>query len=158
MKTLFATTALVSARAFAGVAAPRVEPVLTGAATLTMPTRASKRGSESKYPFASLTAVGMAFGVTNKTAANLSSIVSNANRKMVKPVLGDDGKATFATKEIKDADGNTTTVPDTSKPITAPTAHYFAFDVTPEYRTQNKEAFAKDGTFAGATVLVFRDK
>lgn len=152
--SLLATSALT---AFAN-AAPRVEPITTAAATMALPERASKRGSETKYPFASLTAVGMAFGVKNKNAANLSSIVSNQNRKMVKPVLGEDGKPTYGTKELTAEDGTKSTVPDTSKPITATEAHYFAFDVTPEYRAANKAAFAKDGPFEGVQVLVFRDK
>lgn len=144
--------------AAAKTAAPRVEPVLTGAAKITMPTRTSKRGSESKYPFDSLTEVGMAFGVKNKTAAQLSSIVSNANRKHLAEVKDATGNTVYETKVIKGADGTETNVPDTSKPKTEATKHFFAFDVDADYRKANADAFKKDGAFEGATVLVFRDK
>lgn len=138
--------------------AERIEPVLTGAGKITLPTRTSKRGSESKYPFASLTEVGMAFGVKNKTAANLSSIVSNANRKHQVPVTDENGNAVYDTKEIRGADGTVTNVPDTSKPKMQAGKRFFAFDVTPEYRKANAEAFAKGGTFEGASALVFREQ
>jgi len=138
--------------------APRVEPVLTAAAKIALPVRTSKRGSESKYSFDSLTEVGMAFGVKNKTATQLSSIVSNANRKALMPETDDGGNALYETKELTGADGTKTVVPDTNKPKMTATKHFFAFDVTDEYRKANKDAFAKGGAFEGVTTLVFRDK
>jgi len=139
--------------------APRVEPVLTSVAKIALPVRENKRGSESKYSFDALTEVGTAFGVKNKTAAQLSSIVSNANRKARTPELDANGQAMYATKEITGPDGVTKmTVPDTDKPKTVETKHFFAFDVTDEYRKANKDAFAKGGAFEGVNTLVFRDK
>ncbi len=148
-------------RAFAnpaGNTAKRVEPVLTGIAAIPLPERASKRGSISLYPFDTLANVGEAFGVTNKTAAQLSSIVSNANRKAMVPETDAAGNAVYNTKELVGADGSKTTVPDSNNPKMKAGKHFFAFDVTPEYRDANKASFAKGATFEGATVLVFRDK
>lgn len=166
INTALSTAALAMPRAFAndpaaGTAtprsnAPRVEPQLTAVASITMPTRSSKRGSVSIYPFANLTTVGQAFGVKNKTAAQLSSIVSNANRKALVPVTDENGPV-YDTKEISGADGTKTVVPDTSKPKMTASKHFFAFDVTAEYKKANAEAFKKDGPFEGATALVFRD-
>jgi hypothetical protein len=161
-KSLLLASAMtaVAPRAFANAEAEkpaRIDPILTGTAKIALPERKSKRGSESKYPFAALTEAGMAFGVKNKTAAQLSSIVSNANRKALQPKLNADGTQIFKTKEIKAADGTVTNVPTQEAEMEA-TAHYFAFDVTDEYRAANTPAFAKGGEFEGSSVLVFRDK
>lgn len=138
-------------------AAARVEPQLTGVAALSLPTRVNKRGSETKYPFESLDAVGKAFGVKNKSAAQLSSIVSNANRKNTEVIKDEAGNVVYQTKEISGPDGSKVSVPDTSKPKTKPVKKFFAYDVTPEYKAANKEAFAKGGNFEGAITLVFRE-
>ena len=154
-----ALTLAANPRAFdnAGAAAkpatPRVEPVLTGAFKIDMPERQSKRGSESKYPFDTLTEIGQAFGVKNKTASQLSSIVSNANRKALVEVKDAAGNTLYETKELTGADGTKTVVPDTSKPKTEATKHFFAHDVDAAMKAKIK------GTpLEGSTVLVFRDK
>ena len=132
---------------------PRVEPVVTAIATPVMPERSNKRGSVSLYPFDSLTAVGQAFGVKNKTAANLASIVSNANRKAMVQETDASGAKVFDTKEIADEAGNKTTVPDTSKPKMVASKHFFAHDVDVAYAKTLK------GTpLEGSSVLIFRDK
>lgn len=147
---LIGTTAL---SAFANTAAARVDPQLTGAAKLAIPERVSKRGSESKYPFASLTEIGMAFGVKNKKASQLSSIVSNANRKNVVAVKDEAGNAVFNTKTVKDAAGNDIQVPDAASPKTEIKAHFIAYDVTPELAKSLK------GTpLEGASAIVQRDQ
>lgn len=135
----------------------RVEPALTGIGKITMPTRVSKRGSETKYPFDSLTEVGTAFGVKNKTAANLTSIVSNANRKAQIDKRDEAGNVVYHTKKLSDGAGGVTEVPDTSKPVKIATKKFFAFDVTEEYKKANADAFKKGGDFEGATALVFRE-
>lgn len=153
-KRLFALSASTAAVAFANETAKRVEPVLTAVATgIAMPERASKRGSVSLYPFDTLATVGAAFGVKNKTAAQLSSIVSNANRKAMTPELDAAGNKVYNTKEITGADGTKTTVPDTANPKMVATKHFFAHDVTPDYAKTLKGTPLED-----SSVVVFRDK
>lgn len=127
---------------------PRVEPVLTAVTTaVPMPTRESKRGSKSSYPFDSLTAVGASFGVKNKTAKQMASIVSNANRKAPQePKRDAAGNIVYKTAEMKDANGTVIGRAPTQEPETVATRHYFAVDVD-----------AKDDP-DGASVRVFRDK
>lgn len=134
--------------------APRVEPDLAGVGFKlpTLPEKSSKRGSQSLYPFDKL-AVGEAFGVKNKTAANLSSIVSNANRKNTRELKDAEGNTVYETKVLKGADGSETTVPDTSKPKREAVKHFYAIDVDGDMKKQIK------GTpLEGSTVLVCRDK
>lgn len=152
-----AMTTIARPIAFASAPTPpapkpeRVEPTLTGVAALEMPVRASRRGSESKYPFATLE-IGQAFGVKNKTAAQLSSIVSNANRKYQVNKTDAAGNVVFKTNEMKDAAGNVTHVP-TDQPEKIAGRHFFAIDVDGDYAKKIK------GTpLEGAKVLVFRDK
>lgn len=134
--------------------AKRIDPVFTGVGVklAVMPVKATKRGSATLYPFDKI-AVGEAFGVNNKTAANLSSIVSNANRKNTKPVLDGNGNPTFGTKELSGEGGIKTLVPDTSKPKREAVKHFYALDVTTEIK-----ATIKGTALEGSTALVFRDK
>jgi len=82
----------------------RVAPVLTAiSANIPMPDRSnSKRGSTTSYPFASLE-VGQSFGVKNKTQKQLSSIVSNQNRKPGPPMVDANGQPVFVMQEVRDA-------------------------------------------------------
>lgn len=145
------STARVAVRAFAnakGPMAPRVDPVLTTiTAAVPMPSRTSKRGSASVYPFDALTAVGMSFGVKNKTAAQMSSIVSNANRKALIKKTDATGAVIFKTQELTAGDGTKTIVP-TNEPEMIASKHFFAVDIDPK---------AKPADPDGATVRVFRD-
>lgn len=129
--------------------ATRIEPIVTAISkAVAMPIKSSKRGSTSLYPFDQLTEIGMSFGVKNKTAANLSSIVSNANKRAVKQATDEAGKPLFKMVEAKDAAGNVTMIPGT-EPVMITTAHYFAIDIDPK---------AKPADPDGATARVFRDK
>ena len=122
----------------------RIVPDITAISTaVEMPERANNRGSKSLYPFNDLP-VGGSFGVTNKTAAGMASIVSNQNRKHVAEVKDAEGNAVFKTQELKGADGAVTVVP-TNEVETERTKHFFAQDCDP----------AKDPD--GATVRVFRN-
>lgn len=133
--------------------ADRVDPVLTGAFKIEPPAKTSRRGSTTKYPFDTLTEVGMAFGVKNKTAKALGSVISNANKRNSVVKRDENNNVVYKTKALKAADGSTTNVPDTSKPETIPTKHFYAVDVSAEY------AKTLEGTpLVGSTVLVFRDK
>lgn len=114
MKNILASTAL-SALAIGFASNPaaaggkRTPPVLTGVAAVKLPPRASaSRGSSTLYPFEELTDVGMSFGVKDKDARALSSIVSNQNRKHRSEVKDATGAVTqtIVTKrfEARDVD------------------------------------------------------
>lgn len=153
--SLLAASVLASApRAFANDGTkPRVAPEITAAITgIAMPTRTSNRGSVSIYPFASLTTVGMSFGVKNKDAKSLSSVVSNANRKAVVARKDAAGNPIFKTTPVKDAAGTVVGQAPTTEKETDVTAHYFAVDVDADM------AKALKGTPAeGSKALIFRD-
>lgn len=131
----------------APVAGSRVAPELTAISTaVPMPEpTTSRRGSKSPYPFDALTAVGMSFGIKNKTAKNMGSIISNQNRKAMVEKKDAEGNTVFKTNEMKDAEGNVTHVP-TSEPEMVATKHFFAVDCDPKNDPD------------GASVRVFRDK
>lgn len=122
----------------------RVDPETTPiTSTVPMPEKQSRRGSVSKYAFADLE-VGQSFGVKNKTAAGMASIVSNQNRKHKTPKLNEAGGVIYKTTIMIGADGQKTEVP-TEKPEMNILKHFFANDCDP----------AKDPE--GATVRIFRD-
>lgn len=104
-------------------------PVITGSAKINVPDRPVKRGNPSLYPFDTLTEPGMAFGVKGKTAKQLGSIVSNANRK-------------HRSKSVVDG-----------KEIVTEHQKFFAFEPTAE---QAKEY--KGTKLEGASVVVVREK
>lgn len=123
----------------------RVAPDLTAiSSAVEMPKKVSNRGSKSLYPFDKLE-VGQSFGVKNKTAAGMASIISNQNRKHREEKKDEAGNTVFETKELKGADGTVTEVP-TDKPVMIVNKHFFANDCDP----------ATDPD--GASVRVFRDK
>lgn len=125
--------------------APRVAPIVTNASnSVAMPERSSNRGSKTSYPFESLSAVGMSYGVKNKTALQMSSIVSNQNRKPGAIKKDANGATIFKTQKMDMGDGTSKDIP-TSEPDTLPGKHYFAMDVDPK----------KDPD--GASVRVWRD-
>ena len=123
----------------------RITPELTTiTSNVEMPKKVNKRGSKSLYPFEKLE-VGQSFGVTNKTADGMASIISNQNRKHRVEKTDDQGNTVFETKDLKGADGTVTQVP-TDKPVMIVNKHFFASDCDPK----------KDPD--GASVRVFRDK
>ena len=135
-------------------ATPRVEPVLTGAtAAIPMPSRKVARGSKTLYPFDTLTAVGMSFGVKNRTAKQLSSVLSNANRKAMVNKVDASGVPVFKTKELTGADGTVSVVP-TTEPEKVAGAHYFAVDVV---GGKIGDTPIKGTALEGSTAVVFRD-
>ncbi len=113
----------------------RIAPVIVGEPTkdVPMPTVTSKRGSKSVYPFDSLTEVGMSFAVANKTAADMTAIVSAVNRKHQVVKTNSDG--TPAKRTIKGV------LTDKNEMVSI--KHFKAFDVTDE---------------SGIMARVFRDK
>lgn len=128
-------------------AVKRVAPELTAVSTaVAMPEQPpTRRGSKSPYPFDALTEVGMSFGIKNKTAKNMGSIVSNQNRRNLTQAKDANGNPVFKTTEMKDGAGNVTHVP-TEEPEMIATKHFFAVDCDPKTDPD------------GASVRVFRDK
>ncbi len=125
-------------------AKPRIKPEITQISTaVEMPVRVNNRGSKTLYPFDDLP-VGGSFGVKNKTAAGLASIISNQNRKNMVEEKDENGNTVFETQELKGVDGTITKVP-TEKPQMVREKHFFANDTTADADPDN------------ATVRVFRD-
>lgn len=159
MKRVLAVPTATALAAFANAApaksnppaAPKAEkaatvvPVLTAArADVPMPTRVNRRGTRSVYDFDSLVSAGMSFGVKNKTAASLGTVIANHNKKHRVEKRDENGSIVFKTTSMKAADGSTTVVP-TTEPETIQTKHFFAVDVDPKNDPD------------GATCRVFRD-
>jgi hypothetical protein len=155
LSAALATTALV-AFANAAAEAPKggakggksnlpAPEITTVSSAVTMPVKVSNRGSATAYPFAALTTVGMSFGIKNRSRKNMTSIVSNANRKALVPANNADGSPKFKTKELTGGDGTKTVVPTDEREMVA-SAHYVAVDV--DAKTDPD----------GASVRVFRDK
>jgi len=136
-------------------AKPRIEPQLTAVVSgIAMPKRESKRGSTSIFPFDTLTNVGDAFGVKNRDAKSLSSIISNANRKGMVNKTDDAGNVIYKTIEMKNAEGVVVGRSPTTEPEKVAGKRFAAFDVA-----KNGDLFkAIKGTeLDGSTVLVFRE-
>lgn len=118
----------------------RIEPVIgaiSSAKDVPMPERVSNRGSKTSYPFDKLTAVGMSFPVMNKSAAQLSSIVSNQNRKVGKVITNTDGTPKIKETIHRDPSGaeiGRTPMLVDGKPVyeTETPKKYFAADVSPK--------------------------
>lgn len=124
----------------------RVAPEMTAVRSdIAPPTVRNNRGSKSSYDFDKLTAVGMSFGIKNKDAKAMASIVSNQNKKFLEPKKDENGNTIFKMQEMKDANGNVTQVP-TSEAETIATRHFFAHNVDPKTDPD------------GASVRIWRDK
>ena len=133
----------------------RVVPVLTAATNaIAMPVRTNNRpGSKTLYPFDTLTEVGMSFGVKNRTAHQLSSVLSNANRKAMVDKVDDAGNKVFMTKKLKAADGSESIVPTTDVAKVAG-RRYFAVDVI---GGKVGDVAIKGTPLEGSTAVVFRE-
>lgn len=130
--------------------AARVEPIITSVIAIELPER-TKRGSGPKYPFESLT-VGTAFGLKNKVAKDMASVISAANRRYTTNATDENGNIQYHTKELTTAEGVKMNVPDNTKPKKVPTRHFFALDVDKEMAAKLK------GTeLEGSKVLISRD-
>lgn len=111
---------------------PRATPVTSEAVMIQIALPERKRGNASTYPFDSLVEAGMVFGVKGKPAKNLSSVISNVNKKYVKPVTDADGNVQYDTKPMNGPDGSVMNVPDLTKPKVAVERKFRAIDVTPD--------------------------
>lgn len=125
----------------------RAAPVLTAVTSaVPMPERKAARGSKSAFNFDGLTEVGMSFGVKDRTAASLTSVVHTANKKAMIDKTDATGAKVFKTIEIKDANGvvvgSTVSATETEK---VAGKHFFAVDC--DAKTDPD----------GASVRIFRD-
>ena len=121
---------------------------ITAAITLTTPLPARPaRSGNSKYPFETLTSIGMVFGVIGRQAKNLNSVIASANKKARVAKTNEQGQPLFETMPGPAG----TVVPDTSKPLFEQTAKYAVREVTPEIA-----AIIKGTALEGATALVER--
>lgn len=130
--------AKTTAKASTSTAATATATAVLGAGTAGISMPAIKRGGgqKSPYPWETLE-VGQCFGVKGKTKREMSSAITNANRKG---------------KEAK-VDGEGNAVMNDGKPVIVINRHFAAFDVDAKLTAEIK------GTdLEGSTVLVFRDK
>lgn len=131
--------------------APQIGEIISGI-TLPEQPRRGGRGTPSVYPFDSLTEVGQFFPVMNKDKRAMSSVVSNQNKKHKVQATDAGGQPLYQMNEMKAADGSTTQVPDTSKPIMTFNKKFEVREVTPEVAKLLK------GKADGAKVLIVRTK
>ncbi len=151
LPTAFASTPPANA----AVTKPRVEPVLTSVVSgIAMPKRTSKRGSVSIFPFDTLANVGDAFGIKNRDAKSLSSVISNANKKAMVNKVDAAGNTVFKTVEMKDANGVVVGTTVTTEPEKVAGKRFAAFDVA---RGSDLAKAIKGTELEGSTVLVFRE-
>lgn len=108
----------------------RVEPEITTISTAIPVPLKTRRGAKSMYPFDDLQP-GASFGVKNKTAASMSSIVSSNNRRNLEPKKDENGNVIYKMKKIKGADGTEMSVP-TDKPETVEMKRFVCADVDPK--------------------------
>lgn len=117
----------------AASAAPRVTPIISAVADgIPMPAKkVTERGSKNIYPFDQLTAVGMSFGVENKTARQMAGLIGAANKRSFGDKIGEDGKPVYVMKNLTDADGNPVQVA-TNEIVQVALKKFAVADVNPE--------------------------
>lgn len=151
----FAACAVLMAPEVGGAAAaeapkaksPRVEPIVGAiSSAVTMPTRSSSRGSKSKYEFDKLE-VGQSIPVMNKTAKDMGSVVSSANKRHMQPKKNADGSIVYKTKEVTDATTGVKSIITTNDAEMEQTKKFFAADVADPKKDPDK-----------ATVRIWREK
>lgn len=96
-----ATTATTETPEIIGTA--RTAPIISMVSAAVPLPVANGRGRAGLYPFDELTAVGMSFGLVNRTAKNMGSVVSAANRRALVQAKNEDGSLKFDRKEVKPA-------------------------------------------------------
>lgn len=113
--------------------AARVAPVLTAiSAAVPIPAGLGKRGrgGNTLYPFDKLEP-GQSFGIKNKTAKNMASVVSGANKRFMIEKKDANGNTVFKTNEVKHPDGTVTHVPSLEAEMIAGRT-FIAGDVDPK--------------------------
>lgn len=122
----------------------RIAPAIVGVSSaVTMPTRANNRGSKSLYNFDCLE-VGQSLVVTNKTAKQLASVITNANKRYLAPKKDAEGNIVYKTAKASDGNGGFAEV-KTSEAVMIANKRFFAVDCDP---TKDPEA---------ALVRIFRE-
>lgn len=112
---------------------PRIPPVLTKISdAVPMPENIGKRGrgGNSIYPFEKLE-VGLSFGIANKTAKAIASVINGANKRFEVDAVDAAGNAVFKTQEVKQADGSVTVI-QTLEREKMPGRVFIAADVDPK--------------------------
>lgn len=106
------------------------------------PGRPAKRGgSSSSYPFDKLTVVGASFGVIGKTARQMASAITNAQKRFAEDKRDENGNIVYQT-----AKGEGGAIVTTNKPVRVVTRKFYAVDVKPEDKDPDN-----------ATVRVYRE-
>lgn len=125
---------------------PVIAPEITAVSSaVPMPPRPTAgRAQKSIYPF-DLLEVGGSFGVKNKTAEQLGSVVSNQNKRARVPQRDTLGNIVYEMTDATGPTGESMKVP-TANPVLIDGKTYFVVNVDP----------ATDPD--GATARVFRDK
>lgn len=108
--------------------AERVAPIISEIDTdVPLPTEKSR--GNSSYPFDSLETPGASFHVANKTAKQMASIVSAANRKRATEKRDAAGNVVMKMVAVKDAEGKTIGKTPGDKPEMVNTVKFEAVDV-----------------------------
>lgn len=123
-----------NATATAATDTAKVKPVLTAVSTtVAMPERKNNRGGQTSYPFDELAVVGASFGVKNKTAKAMGSVVSMKNRKSVVDKVDEAGNVVMKDSgkfnEIKDQNGVVVSKTAVRVPETVAVKKFFVLDV-----------------------------
>lgn len=100
-------------------------------AAVPVPENIGRRGAGASglYPFDALE-VGQSFGVINKTAKQIASAVSAANKRFRVNKTDANGATVFKTQDVKQADGTVIKQP-TLDPETVPGRVFVSADVDP---------------------------
>jgi hypothetical protein len=132
-KKIDITEADANATADVAAGAPtkvRVAPVLTTISNaVPIPAVKNNRGSKGAYPFDNLE-IGQSFGVANRNAKQMASIVSNANKRFLVNKTDENGNVVFKTTKASDGNGGFVTVP-TSEPEKVASRRFIVLNVDP---------------------------
>lgn len=121
----------------------RVAPEITTVSVAVKAPERKTRGNKVAYPFDALP-IGGSFGIKNKTAKQIASVVSGANKKALVPKRDANG-VVFKVNEVKGVDGEVTRTLS-NEPVMVRTKKFFALDV--DAKTDPD----------GATVRVWREE
>lgn len=120
------TAAAVTAEA----SKPRINPVLTGISdAVPIPVAKNNRGSKGAYPFDALS-IGQSFGVGNRNAKQMASIVSNANKRFLVDKTDENGQVVYKTTKATDGNGGFINVP-TKETEKVATRRFIVLNVDP---------------------------
>lgn len=112
------------------VAKSRIAPILTGISNaVPIPVVKNNRGSKGAYSFDALE-IGQSFGVQNRNAKQMASIVSNANKRFLVNKTDETGAVVFKTTKATDGNGGLVNVP-TNEPEKVASRRFIVLNVDP---------------------------